>query len=220
MRSVLLRSFRSVSITTRTIIGLLHAETLEERDERNCLVLEMPYNDYLKQRAYVLYSKGLTPRGIVDALEGEGLRASRRGIAKLINRVTDTGSLERQPGSGRPSKITPKILQIVEEQMRRDDETTVVQLLKILRDKGHPLSESTILRSRLSLGWTFRGSAYCQMIRDANKTKRLEFPRQYVQEADTGFLNVIYTDETSIQLESHRRFACRKRGEQSRHKPK
>ena len=27
-------------------------------------------------------------------------------------------------------------------------------------------SHSTILRSRRSLGWTFRGSAYCQMVRD------------------------------------------------------
>ena len=32
-------------------------------------------------------------------------------------------------------------------------------------------SHSTILRNRRSLGWTFRGSAYCQMIRDVNKTK-------------------------------------------------
>ena len=180
----------------------------------------MPYTDYLKHRAYLLHAKGLTPRAIVDALVDEGLRASRRGIAKLIERVIETGSLERQPGSGRPSKVTPKVQAIVEEQMRRDDETTAVQLTKILRDLGYPLSESTVLRSRLSLGWTFRGSAYCQMIREASKVKRLEFARQYAHEADTGFLDVIYTDETSIQLESHRRFACRKRGEQPRHKPK
>ena len=32
-------------------------------------------------------------------------------------------------------------------------------------------SHSTILRSRRSLGWTFRGSAYSQMIGDVNKTK-------------------------------------------------
>ena len=59
---------------------------------------------------------------------------------------------------------------------------------------------------RKALGWTFRGSAYCQMIRDANKVKRLEWARAYASEADTGFLDVILTDETSIQLESHHRF--------------
>ena len=72
-------------------------------------------------------------------------------------------------GSGRPTKITLEVLRIVEEQMKKDDETTAVQLQKILVDKGHALSLKTILTSRLKLGWTFRGSAHCQVIRDANK---------------------------------------------------
>ena len=129
--------------------------TIREEKAERCRDDE-PYTDYLKHRAYLLHAKGLTPRAIVDALADEGLRASRRGIAKLIERAIETGSLERQPGSGRPSKVTPKVQAIVEEQMHRDDETTAVQLTKILRDLGYPLSESTVLRSRLSLGWTFR----------------------------------------------------------------
>jgi hypothetical protein len=51
------------------------------------------------------------------------------------------------------------------------------------------------------------------MIREANKAKRLEWAQQYLHEAETGFLEVIYTDETSIQMENHRRFCCRKVGE-------
>ena len=180
----------------------------------------MPYSDYLKLRAYLLHARGLSPRAIADALADEGQRATRQGIAKLIKRLNETGSFERRPGSGRPSKITPQMEAIVEAQMRQDDETTAVQLSVLLCEKGYPLSESTMLRSRSSLGWTFRGSAYCQMIRDSNKTKRLEFARQYAHEAETGFVDVVCTDETSIQLESHRRFACRKSGEQPRSKPK
>ena len=59
--------------------------------------------------------------------------------------------------------------------MRKDDETTAVQLAAILSSKGHALSLSTILRGRQSLGWAFRGSAYCQMIRHANKIKCVEW---------------------------------------------
>lgn len=79
------------------------------------------------------------------------------------------GTIARRMGSGRRTKITPEVLKIVEEQMKKDDETTAVQLQKILVDKGHALSLKTILTSRLKLGWTFRGSAHCQVIRDANK---------------------------------------------------
>ena len=106
--------------------------------------------------------------------------------------------------------------------MRADDETTAVQLRAILIAKGYSLSLSTLLRCRKSLGWTFRGSAYCQMIREANKAKHLEWATRYLEEAaaENGFLDVVFTDETSIQLESHRRFCCRKRGEQPKNKPR
>lgn len=171
----------------------------------------MPYSEYLRRRALVLHSRGLTARAIVDSLADEGLRATPQGIAKFLRRVQDTGTLERQPGSGRPSSVTPLIQGLVESQMRRDDETTAVQLHALLRRHGHNISPSTILRSRSALGWTFRGSAYCQMIRQPNKEKRLAFAREYLHEADGGFADVVWTDETSIQLETHRRFCCRKR---------
>uniref|UniRef100_A0A1X7SHC6 Transposase Tc1-like domain-containing protein n=1 Tax=Amphimedon queenslandica TaxID=400682 RepID=A0A1X7SHC6_AMPQE len=105
--------------------------------------------------------------------------------------------------------------------MRRDDETTAIQLQKLLVDQGHPLSLKTILASREMLGWTFRGSAYCQVIREANKQKRLDWALQYSQEAatDNGFEDVLWTDESSIQLECHRRFSYRKKGEPAKPKP-
>ena len=105
--------------------------------------------------------------------------------------------------------------------MQLDDETTAIQLQKLLVEKGHPLSLRTILRSREKLGWTFRGSAYCQMIRDANKHKRLEWAQEHLNEArNNGFTDVLWTDESSIMLESHKRFYCRKRGAPARPKPR
>ena len=78
--------------------------------------------------------------------------------------------------------------------MRADDEATAVQLCVLLRSKGYSISLSTILHSRKSLGWTFRGSAYCQLIREVNKAMRLDWARQYVHEAETEFLDVVYTE--------------------------
>ena len=115
-------------------------------------------------------------------------------------------------GSGRPTKITTEILQIVEAQMQLDDKNTAIQLQKILVDKGHPLSLPTILRSREKLGWTFRGSAYYQIIREENKVQRLQWAKDHLHEAINGsFEDVMWTDECSVMLESHRRFCCRKR---------
>lgn len=152
----------------------------------------------------------------MKVLHEEGLKVSVSGVCRLCAKYLTTGSIARRPGSGRPSKITDDVLRLVEEQ---DDETTAVQLQKLLLSKGHALSLKTILCSRDKLGWTFRGSAYCQIIRQENKAKRLQWAQDHLNEAlRDGFGDVLFTDECSIMLECHRRFCCRKKRMQA--KPK
>ena len=177
----------------------------------------MVFSCYKKQRILVHYGNGYKAPTISKLLREEGVRCSQVGIAKFIKKFQDTGNINRRVGSGRPSKITSEIKQIVEDQMWRDDETTAVQLHRILTDKGYRISLRTVLRCRTALGWTFRGSAYCQHMRKSNKVKRLAWAREHLHDS---FDTVIWTDECSVQMESHRRFCCRKRGEAPRPKPR
>ena len=103
--------------------------------------------------------------------------------------------------------------------MRKDDETTAMQLHTLLVNRGYRVSLRTILRCRTSLGWTFRGSSYCQLIRAQDKEKRLAWAQRYGTYKDEDFEEVIFTDECTVQLETQR-FCCRKRGEPPRPKPK
>ena len=180
----------------------------------------MVFSLYKRQRIVYYFNKGLKPPTISRLLREEGMQASRKGIGKFLAKYLETGTIRRRPGSGRPTKITAEIKAIVEEQMRADDETTAVQLHALLKSKGYDISLRTILRCRTSLGWTFRGSAYCQLIREANKVKRLEWARRHHEESQrlNSFKDVIWSDECSIQLETHRRHSCRKIGERPRNK--
>ena len=187
-------------------------------DWQLCLACEL-------KRCLTLSNKrlGCKSTTIIRILAREGLEVKVSGVSRFIRKFNETGSIARRSGSGRPSKITPQVLTIVERQMQLDDETTAVQLQlqKLLADSGHPLSLKIILTSRRKLGWMFRGSAYCQLIQEANKIKRLEWAKANVSAAlSNGFKDVLYTDESSIQLECHRRFACRKKGTQARLKPR
>ena len=178
----------------------------------------MVYSSYTKRRILFYSSQDYKPPAIQNMLfDEEGIVTTRQGIARFLKVYCETGSIDQRPGSGRKTKASTEVRQIVEEQMRKDDETTAVQLHHLLETKGYKLSFSTILRCRKALGWTYRGSAYCQLIRDANKEKRASWARQHFGD---DFENVIWTDETTVQLESHRRFACRKRGEPPRPKPR
>ena len=100
--------------------------------------------------------------------------------------------------------------------MQEDDETSATQL------QAKPslelyVSLATIVRNRVQLGWTYRGSAYCQLICHQNKAKRLEWARTYLH---NNFDDVIWSDEMTVQLETHRRHCYRKLGAKPRSKPR
>ena len=176
------------------------------------------YSVYCKQRILYLRSKGFKAPSISKILiEDEGIPVTRVGVHGFLKRFDERGCMMRALGSGRPSKVTLEIKRLVEQQMRLDDETTATQLHSMLVSKGYNLSLKTILRCRTSLGWTFRGSAYCQLIRAENMQKRLEWTLNNQSE---NFEDVIFTDECTVQMETHRRFCCRKQGEAPRPKPR
>ena len=107
-------------------------------------------------------------------LREEGLIANRIVIRRFLQKHRETNSIERRPGSGRPTKMTAAVKALVEWQMRDDDEMTAVQLHALLLRHGYTMTLKTVLRCRNALGQTFRGSAYCQLIRQQNKAECLQ----------------------------------------------
>ena len=170
--------------------------------------LELPPDDFSRNAP----GQGLQPSQIVSALKVEDIHTTRQTVARFIRRFQQTKTIARKEGSGRPSKITPRVRRIVDEAMKNDDETTAIQLHKLLTTQGISISFSTIICCRSMLGWTFRGSKYCQLIRRQNKIRRFIWACANFNEAvNNGFGDVIWIDETTVQLESHRRHSFRKR---------
>ena len=170
----------------------------------------MVFSDYTKRRILILRDRGKGTKEISELLLKEDIRASRRGISKFLSRYKERGTIVRKKGSGCAAKINDVIKEKIEQHMANDDKTTAKHLRELLANEGHTLSKSTILRTRRSLGWTYRGSSYCQLIREANKSKRLQWAMEYREEAaGDGFKDVLWTDESTVQLENHRRFCCK-----------
>ena len=83
----------------------------------------MVFSCYVKQRILWYDSQGLRPPTIAQKLlEEDGIKVSRRGVLKFLTVYKVTGTICRQPGSGRPLKVTAEIKAIVEQQMELDDE--------------------------------------------------------------------------------------------------
>ena len=92
-----------------------------------------------------------------------------------------------------------------------------MELQKLLEENGIHVCSSTALKWRKNFGWTSKATSYCKMVREANVEKRMEWA---LKNKKMWFLNVIYTDETTVQIETHRRTCCYKRGKKPRYKPK
>ena len=178
----------------------------------------MVLSAYCKQRIIQLYfDRKLSYGGVVKALEEEQLKATKRTVWMTVKRYKNHGTIFRLPGSGRGFKLTPNMLRLLEDRLQEDDEATAMQLLKLLNDKGYQVSRSTVIRARKILGWTFHGSRYCQMIRRKNKEKRLTWATENM---GNDFEDVVWSDESMIQLENHRTFSYRKVGAPPKRKPK
>ena len=70
------------------------------------------------------------------------MKSSRVGIYKFLKKYKETGTVQRQIGSGRPTKITAEIKALVEQQMSSDDETTAHQLHQLISREGRKVSLS------------------------------------------------------------------------------
>lgn len=157
---------------------------------------------YARERIRTLLSQGATVKEVMEELSKEDILTSRQTVWRLSIHYRKHGFVHPLPRSGRPTKLTEVVKNVIENAMQNDDETTVKELAKAIRSTcGMSLSFRTVLKGRKLLGWTSRGAHYCQLIRQQNKEKRLAWAREYLQDT---FTDVVWTDETTVQLETHR----------------
>ena len=114
-------------------------------------LIQMVYSEYVKLRILYHYNMGFKPYTISKKLlEEEGIKVSKVGVMKFLKVYLATGTTQRRSGSGRPSKITQHVRELVDAQMEKDDETTATQLHRMLLNNGIDISLRTVLRYRFT----------------------------------------------------------------------
>ena len=192
----------------------LHSQSAER------VVAMPPLSDYMKQKAVDLFKEGKSVGRIVKTFHREALYPDRSTISKFIKKYKCTGQLTRISEARKPRKMTTEISDYIEETMNGNDETTLLQLRDDIEERFQiTLSKSLIHRERTKLGWSFKRPAYCQVVREANRIKRLEFAQSH-QDLAVSSRGMIFTDETSCELQCHRLRCARKKGQPPKPKPR
>ena len=122
--------------------------------------------------------------------------------------------------SGRPTKVTGVISAFIENKLEEDDEISSAELERLVaRMFSVQISAPTIRRYiRMTLEWTVVRTRLGPMISERNKIKRHDFAKACIETGDT-FNNVIWTDESSVQLTRHCRTMRVKVGKERVFKP-
>ena len=92
----------------------------------------MVYSDYVKQRILVYYHFKKNCSQIVRCLAEEGHTVCKASVLKFLRRYRETGTIARAPGTGQASKLTDQLREIIEDQMKKNNETTGLELQKLL----------------------------------------------------------------------------------------
>ena len=110
----------------------------------------------------------------------------------------------------------------IDDCMASDDELTAKKLRDKLLERFPSLnmSLSTVKRVRTELRWTAKKTRYSALVSDANQEKRVVWCNERMEMSDMDFDDVVFSDECTVQLESHRRVTFYKKGQPVRYKMK
>ena len=114
-------------------------------------------------------------------------------------------AIKAQPNPNAWMDTLPLILLGIRTSLRQDINSTAAEMVygTTLRLPGEFIHSS----SSTSLSDT---SEFLTQLK--THFRKLLQAHTYLDESKVGFKNVLFTDETSVQLETHRQFACRRKG--------
>ena len=98
--------------------------------------------------------------------------------------------------------MTPDVIAFIDQKMETNDTTAADLVTRQSSGINLNISMTNVKGIRQKLGWLSSGKKYCQLVREANRTKRSEFAQRCIDEDET-FTNAIFTDERTVALENH-----------------
>ena len=122
---------------------------------------------HIREKIVRLKEGGISQRLIHRRLQLEdAVKVSTVSISKFLARYRRTGScLDARTKRPHLRILKEEHVRFIDEQMRRDPETTASDLTRLLRTRfGILASQPTVKRARSTLGWRMTRPKYCQMV--------------------------------------------------------
>ncbi|KAH3774407.1 hypothetical protein DPMN_175789 [Dreissena polymorpha] len=100
-------------------------------------------------------------------------------------------------------KISAQDVNIVEKSLTLKPHQSATDLHKALKRDGADLCLNTVRKAIRAASYTYENPWYAHMVKDANKGPRVVFCRQLI-DANNPMNDIIFSDESSIQLHNNK----------------
>jgi len=167
-----------------------------------------------RKRVIVLHRAGYSIAAIWKRLKQEKIAVTLRSLQRLLKKFQEHHSVTDLPRKYKPRKITANMSKMIDSMLQDNDELTARQIRGKLEERFPFLGVSlaTVKRSRRENGWVCTRPHYCQLIREANKVKRVAWCQKQLDNCEQ-FEDVIFSDECTVQLDHHGRLCFRKKNQ-------
>lgn len=129
------------------------------------------------------------------------LRKSQSAVSKILKRYTETGNYRRRPGQGRKRCTTVVDDRFLILSSTRNRTLTSTHLRnELLNVRQVNVSSKTVRRRLKEAGLNPRRPAIVPRLLQIHRTRRLEFARTHIHRNIEHWKNILFTDETRIQL--------------------
>ncbi|CAG2188710.1 unnamed protein product [Mytilus edulis] len=165
---------------------------------------KLTHHDNMK--IYTLYQQGWPVHAILRKLSADGIDISWGAVKNVIIKYQHgRAGYEHLSRKKIPTfkSITDADIDFVKSTLDENPTQTCSDIMRRLSDKGTITSKSTVRKMIDSAGYTASTPRYGQMIREANKLKRVEFCKQLIA-VNEQFDDIIFTDEATVQLHDNK----------------
>ncbi|KAK3526822.1 hypothetical protein QTP70_034612 [Hemibagrus guttatus] len=138
--------------------------------------------------------------GKTESAIGKQLGVKKSTVGAIIRKWKTYKTTDNLPRSGAPRKISPRGVKMITRTVSKNPRTTRGDLVNDLQRAGTKVAKATISNTLRRQGLKSCSARSVPLLKPVHVRARLKFAREHLDDPEEDWENVIWSDETKIEL--------------------
>ncbi|KAK3545335.1 hypothetical protein QTP70_004062 [Hemibagrus guttatus] len=146
--------------------------------------------------------------GKTESAIGKQLGVKKSTVGAIIRKWKTYKTTDNLPRSGAPRKISPRGVKMITRTVSKNPRTTRGDLVNDLQRAGTKVTKATISNTLRRQGLKSCSARRVPLLKPVHVRARLKFAREHLDDPEEDWENVIWSDETKIELFGKNSTSC------------